>query len=149
MSDTSDTMSGACHCGAVRFEVRLTDGLGAASRCNCSYCRMRGAVAVPAWLANLTVIAGEDMLTRYQFGTGTASHYFCSHCGIATHHQRRSDPRQYSVNAACLEGVSPFDFNEIPVTNGQQHARDVAEDEPRQPIVGTLRYETLDPHGEA
>lgn len=34
---------GACHCGTVQFHVRLTDRLNTARRCNCSYCRMRGA----------------------------------------------------------------------------------------------------------
>ena len=39
---------GACHCGAVKFRVRLSKGLRTARRCNCSFCRMRGAVAVSA-----------------------------------------------------------------------------------------------------
>lgn len=40
--------SGACHSGAVRFRARLPNGLNDAGRCNCSYCRRRGAVAVTA-----------------------------------------------------------------------------------------------------
>jgi hypothetical protein len=38
-------MEAACHCGTVRFRVKLTDGFKTARRCTCSYCRMRGAVA--------------------------------------------------------------------------------------------------------
>ena len=116
--------NGACHCGSVRFRVRLTDGLHTARRCNCSYCRMRGAVAVTADLADIEILQGEDKLTLYQFNTKTAKHYFCSVCGIYTHHQRRSNPHQYGVNAACLEGVSPFDFDEVPVSNGVSHPLD-------------------------
>ena len=41
-------MEAACHCGTVRFRVKLTDGFNTARRCTCSYCRMRGAVAVSA-----------------------------------------------------------------------------------------------------
>ncbi|MBF3332811.1 GFA family protein, partial [Leptospira borgpetersenii serovar Ballum] len=37
-------MNGQCHCGTVKFTVELTDGLNTARRCNCSYCRMRGAI---------------------------------------------------------------------------------------------------------
>ena len=128
----------SCHCGAVRFEVQLSDGLNTARRCNCSYCRMRGAVAVSAELSGLKVTAGQDKLTLYQFGTNTAKHYFCSVCGIYTHHQRRSNPNQFGINAACLEGISPFDFTEVLVMNGVHHPSD---DGPRNPVAGTLRFE--------
>ncbi len=79
---------------------------------------MRGAVAVSARLDGFTIVEGADKLSLYQFNTGTAKHYFCSVCGIYTHHQRRSDPTQYGVNVACLEGVSPFDFEEVEVYDG-------------------------------
>ncbi len=119
-----EQMDGACHCGAVRFRVKLTDGLHTARRCSCSYCRMRGAVAVSAELGDIEILEGEDALSLYQFNTNTAKHYFCSKCGIYTHHQRRSNPNQYAVNVACLEGLSPFDFLEVPVNNGVNHVSD-------------------------
>lgn len=119
-----DALNGACHCGTVRFHVRLADGLRSARRCNCSYCRMRGAVAVTANLDDIEILAGQDALTLYQFNTRTAKHYFCSVCGIYTHHQRRSNPQQYGVNAACLEGVSPFDFASVIVNEGVAHPSD-------------------------
>ncbi len=105
---------GACHCGAVRFRVRLAQGLHTARRCNCSYCRMRGAVIVTARLADLEVTQGAQHLGVYRFGTHVAAHHFCRICGIATHQRRRSDPTQFGVNVACL-GLSPFDFPELPV----------------------------------
>ncbi|MEF2073062.1 GFA family protein [Consotaella aegiceratis] len=117
-------IDGACHCGTVRFRVRLTDGLRTARRCNCSYCAMRGAIAVSAEVGNLDILSGEERLTLYRFGTMTAEHYFCSRCGIYTHHRRRSNPNQYGVNVACLEGVSPFDFAEVPVNEGRSHPSD-------------------------
>lgn len=130
-------MEGACHCGKVRFKVKLTDGLKTARRCNCSYCRMRGAVAVSAELGDISFEAGEDALTRYQFNTRVAEHYFCSNCGIYTHHRRRSNPRQYGINAACLKGVSPFDFAEVPVNDGISHPKDR---DGSYRIAGYLRY---------
>ncbi len=114
----------SCHCGAVQFEVKLTDGFKTARRCNCSFCRMRGAVAVSAKLADIKILKGQDALTLYQFNTKTAKHYFCSICGIYTHHQRRSKPDEYGINVACLEGMSPFDFTEVPVMNGANHPAD-------------------------
>lgn len=94
MSHDGREMDGACHCGEVRFRVRLTDGLRTARRCTCSYCRVRGAVAVTADLDGIEVVAGRNALTLYQFGTGAAKHEICSRCGIYTHHERRSDPNQ-------------------------------------------------------
>ncbi|MCL7704548.1 GFA family protein, partial [Enterobacter kobei] len=107
-----------CHCGAVAFTVELTDGFNTARRCSCSFCRMRGAVAVSAPLSGITVTKGEDKLTEYRFHTGTARHFFCSVCGIYTFHQRRSNPNEYGVNVSCIENVSPFDFPEVTVMDG-------------------------------
>jgi hypothetical protein len=132
-----EQLSGSCHCGAVRFRVMLTHGLHSARRCDCSYCRMRGAVAVSAPLDGFTITEGESALASYSFNTGAAKHYFCSVCGIYTHHQRRSNPQQYGVNAACLEGVSPFDFDEIPVNDGVNHPADTGVAR----IAGVLRFE--------
>lgn len=119
-------MQGACHCGAVRFTVKHADGLEKPRRCNCSLCRMRGAVVATALRDDLTVTQGEEFLTLYQFNTMHAEHYFCSHCGIYTHHRRRSNPNELSVNVACLDGVSPFDFDSVPVYDGIVHAGDRA-----------------------
>ena len=140
MEGDRNEREGGCHCGAVRFRVRLTNGLDTATRCNCSMCRMRGAVVVFAQVdGGLTILSGEDKLGHYQFNTGTAHHYFCSVCGIYTHHQRRLDPTQYAINAACLDGVSPFDFAEVPVMDGVHHPLD----EPDRPNrwAGVVKFE--------
>ncbi|MEX0424998.1 GFA family protein [Providencia rettgeri] len=113
-----------CHCGAVKFKVVLTDGFNTKRRCNCSFCRMRGAIAVSAPLSGITIIEGADKLTEYRFNTQKAVHFFCSVCGIYTFHQRRSNPEQYGVNVACIEGVSPFDFAEVNVMDGVNHPKD-------------------------
>ena len=76
---------------------------------------MRGAVVAMAAMGGIRFLRGEEALTTYRFHTGSAQHFFCSRCGIYTHHQRRSDQTLYAVNVACLDGVSPFDFAEVPV----------------------------------
>jgi hypothetical protein len=98
---------------------------------------MRGAVTVFADLAGLRVTSGGDQLSVYQFHTMSAKHWFCSKCGIYTHHQRRSNPNQLGINAACLEGVSPFDFEEVVVNDGVEHPLDTGT-KPR--IAGVLRF---------
>lgn len=137
MADGTNIRAGQCHCGAVRFEATLSDGLNTARRCNCSYCRMRGAVVVAAEMGGIEILQGEDALTSYRFNTGSAQHFFCARCGIYTHHQRRSDPNLYGVNVACLEGVSPFDLPEVPVADGVNHPSDTGE--PAR-LAGTLRF---------
>ena len=62
-------LKGACHCGAVQFEVVLKDGLASARRCDCSLCIRRGAVAVSARREDIRYLAGAENLTLYQFGT--------------------------------------------------------------------------------
>lgn len=114
----------SCHCGAVHMELTLPHGLEEARRCNCSFCRMRGAIVASVPLAGLKITRGEEKLTLYQFNTQTAKHYFCSICGIYTHHQRRSKPNEFGFNVACLEGVNPFDLGEIPVLDGVNHPAD-------------------------
>lgn len=136
----SKYLNGACHCGAVRFTVLLSESLDKSHRCNCSFCRMRGAVAASVRMGDVTVTSGAETLQRYQFNTMKAEHYFCSVCGIYTHHRRRSNPNQMSVNVACLEGVSPFDFACVPVFEGVQHPNDNP-GSPRDEIAGYLRYE--------
>jgi len=120
------TLSGSCHCGAVKFETTLTQGFATARRCTCSICRMRGAVAVTSTPAEFRITQGEDKLTTYRFNTRTAEHHFCSVCGIYTHHKRRSNPNQLGVNVACLDRVSPFDFAAIIVYDGERHPADNA-----------------------
>ena len=65
-------IEGACHCRTVRFRVKLLDGLAAARRCTCSYCRMRGAVVVSANAGDISFQSGEEALTLYRFNTGVA-----------------------------------------------------------------------------
>lgn len=113
-----------CHCGAVELSVTLSEGLNTARRCDCSFCRRRGAIAVSAPLDGIKIVKGAENLTLYTWGTGTAKHYFCSTCGIYTHHQRRSNPNQYGVNVAALEGVNPSDLGEVPWNDGVNHPSD-------------------------
>ena len=133
------TLNGACHCGAVKFTVTLTEGFASARRCTCSICRMRGAIAVTSTPDAFRVTHGEDMLASYRFNTKTAEHHFCSNCGIYTHHKRRSNPNQLGVNVACLQGVSPFDFREVIVFDGSHHPADNAEH--KTYVAGVLRFE--------
>lgn len=75
-------------------------------------------------LDGIEMIKGAERLKLYQFNTMTAKHYFCSNCGIYTHHQRRSNPSEYSYNVGCLENVNPFDLGPITTADGIHHPSD-------------------------
>jgi hypothetical protein len=114
----------SCHCGAVVLELDLPSGIVDPRRCDCSMCRRRGTIVASVPLAGITIVQGQEALKLYQFNTKTAKHYFCSHCGIYTHHQRRSNPSQYGYNVGCLEGVNPFELGAVVTNDGVNHPAD-------------------------
>ncbi|MBY7957257.1 GFA family protein [Vibrio fluvialis] len=113
-----------CHCGAVELELCLPDGIVDPRRCDCSICRRKGAIVASVTLDAIRIVKGQEALRLYQFNTQTAKHYFCSVCGIYTHHQRRSNPHQYGYNVGCLEGVNPFDLGDVVTNDGVNHPAD-------------------------
>lgn len=117
-------MKATCHCRAVELDVTLTEGPEKVRRCDCSFCARRGAIAVSAPIDGVKIVEGSNNLTLYQWGTKTAKHYFCKTCGIYTHHQRRSNPNEFGVNVAILEGINPRQLGEIPWVDGINHPSD-------------------------
>lgn len=118
------THKASCHCGAIELELDLPEGIVDPRHCDCSICRRKGAVVASVLLSGLRVIKGEHTLTLYQFNTHTAKHYFCSLCGIYTHHQRRSNPHLYGYNVGCLKDVNPFLIPNINIYDGINHPAD-------------------------
>ncbi len=113
-----------CHCGAVELRVTPSTPLSAAMRCDCSFCRRRAAATVSVPLADLEIVKGADALSLYQWKTNTAEHYFCKHCGIYTHHRRRSDPNEYGVNLGGFEDVTAQDLRGPGWFDGVNHPSD-------------------------
>jgi len=114
-----------CHCEKVELEVNIPDeGFKKLMRCNCSLCKKKGAIMTPIPREELKVVKGEDVLKLYQYHTKVAKHYFCSNCGIYTHHVMRSNPNMYGINIACLEGVKPFELDNVVINDGENHPLD-------------------------
>ena len=116
------TYSGSCHCGAVKF--RITADIAEMTTCDCSLCSRKNALMTAVPHAALTITEGEDVLSKYEWNTKIAQHYFCSRCGIYTHHQRRSNSSEYGYNIGCLEGVNPFAIGTVPTNDGVNHPAD-------------------------
>jgi hypothetical protein len=99
--------TGGCHCGAVRFQIRLPS-LKAEEKyqvidCNCSICRQKGFLHLIVPPADFTLLQGAEALTSYRFNTGIAEHLFCKICGIHSFYHPRSHPHDYDVNLNCLD----------------------------------------------
>jgi len=45
----------------------------------------------------------EQHVGEYTFGTHTAKHLFCKHCGICCHYVPRSNPKGIAVTVHCLD----------------------------------------------
>jgi len=105
---------GACHCGAVAFEVEAPDPLRVQD-CNCSICTKAGFLHLIVPKARFRLLRGEADLTTYTFNTGVAKHTFCRTCGVKPFYIPRSNPDCVDVNARCLDPipsgmvVAPFD----------------------------------------
>jgi hypothetical protein len=104
---------GACHCGAVHFEVLLPAEVEVQS-CNCSICRMTGYQHLIVPKSRFRLTGGAEALTTYVFNTGTARHLFCGVCGIKSFYVPRSHPDGYSVNFRCLDSE---DFRSVLTTD--------------------------------
>ena len=113
-----------CHCGAVEAEVNVPEKFEKVMRCNCSICKRKGYVMSPVGENDMKIIKGEDKLTLYQYHTNTAKHYFCSICGIYTHHNPRSNPSMTGFNLGCIDEINTFDLKNIVVNDGHNHPLD-------------------------
>jgi len=113
-----------CHCGGVEIEVKVADQFKKVMRCNCSLCKRKGTIMAMVGPEDLKIIKGNNLLKLYQYHTKTAKHYFCSICGIYTHHNPRSNPKMNGINVACLEDVNPFDLEGVAINDGKNHPLD-------------------------
>ena len=114
-----------CHCGGVEIQVKLPEtGFEKLMRCNCSLCKRRGYIMTPVNPENFKLLKGKNLLTLYQYHTKVAEHYFCSKCGIHTHNKPRSNPKIYGINIACVEGINPFELENVVINDGINHPLD-------------------------
>lgn len=101
-------IEGGCHCKKVRFEAEVPQAVEVLD-CNCSICSATGFRHLIVPHADFRLLSGEDALTSYRFGTGTANHLFCGTCGIKSFYQPRSHPEAWSVNVNALDDISALE----------------------------------------
>ena len=113
-----------CHCGVVEAEINAPDNFEKILRCNCSLCKRKGAVMAMVKNEDFKITKGTDKLKLYQFHTKVAKHYFCSNCGIYTHHYQRRDPKKCGINIGCLDNFDIIKKFEVKLIDGKNHPLD-------------------------
>ena len=112
---------GSCHCGRINFQVKDTRISEDLYKCNCSLCKKKGIVMKPLEKNLFKLIKGEEFLSSYKWNKLIAEHFLCKICGVYTHHKRRRNPEQISINFACLENISFPSEGEIDCVDGASH----------------------------
>lgn len=125
MSEQLVSVTGGCHCGAVRFEA-LSEVEPELLDCNCSICSATGYLHLFIPHDRFTLLEGQTNLTSYRFGSGEADHLFCKTCGIKSFYQPRSHPSCWSVHFTCLDDASALSpqVTEFDGRNWETSARD-------------------------
>ena len=113
-----------CHCKAVEAEIKVPDKLEKIFRCNCSICKRKGTIMSVVKNEDFRITKGKDKLSLYQFYTKAAKHYFCSICGIYTHHHPRINPALTGFNVGCLENIDTLKLEDVSIADGQNHPLD-------------------------
>jgi hypothetical protein len=114
MNETK-TYTGGCHCGKVRFEVKVS--LEQVISCNCSICATSGLLLAFTPADQFTLISGADDLSDYLFNKKQIHHLFCSTCGVRSF-ARGAMPdgtEMRAINVRCLDDVDVSTLTLTPI----------------------------------
>lgn len=107
----SETRSGSCKCGEVRFEIR--SGIEMVVNCHCRTCRkMSGAAFSTLAMADggtWNLSAGGGKVMAYPV-TENGTKHFCSTCGSPVYFLNKRLPGKYLVPIGALDdpaGLTP------------------------------------------
>jgi hypothetical protein len=77
-------LKGKCHCGNIAFTLEWPENQPdiPARRCNCTFCTKHGGVWTSHPGAQLSIVVRDaDLLSKYAFGTESATFHVCARCG--------------------------------------------------------------------
>jgi len=102
----SETVQGACFCGAIRFAVELPTLF--CGHCHCTMCRRAHGAGYVTWLGVPTerfkIVAGGPQLVRFRSSDhGTRS--FCGTCGSTLFCESTRHPEQIDIVLANMQGA--------------------------------------------
>lgn len=111
---------GQCHCGNIAFDLEWAgDGAKIPARaCGCGFCARHGGVWTSHPASRLAVKIEDDArVSRYEFGTRTATFHVCARCGVPPLVTSVIEGRTYAVvNVNCFEGVDAARLDRMPTS---------------------------------
>ena len=111
---------GRCHCGNISFRLDWDpDPVEIPARsCDCTFCVKHGGTWT-SYPAGRLEVAIEDpaLVSRYEFGTKTATFHVCARCGVVPVVTSDLDGRTYAVvSVKAFENVDPSMLRPGPVS---------------------------------
>lgn len=104
-------ITGKCHCANIAFELEWEGDPPEipARACDCSFCVKHGGVWTSNPKSRLTVAIGDaSLVSKYAFGSRTATFYVCSRCGaVPVVTSEIADHLYAVVNVNVLENIDP------------------------------------------
>jgi hypothetical protein len=102
-------ITGKCHCGNITFDLEWQGDPPEipARACGCSFCVKHGSV----WTSNpnsrlAVAVRDATLVSKYAFGTRTATFHVCSRCGAVPLVTSEIEKRLYAVvNINAFENV--------------------------------------------
>lgn len=127
-SSETRTYRGSCHCGGIEVEADLNifhpeTPFGAPMRCNCTFCRRRGAVTMLIGPSAFRLLKNETE-ARYQPKPEIGAYMFCGTCGVhvyATGSMDQLGGDFVTVNLDVFEDV-PRDQITVAVLDGRDES---------------------------
>jgi hypothetical protein len=93
-------IDGRCHCGNIAFALDWpgTPADIVARACSCTFCLKHGGVWTSNPHAKLSISYQQtDVVSKYSFGTKTATFHVCTRCGAVPVVTSEIDDRLYAV----------------------------------------------------
>jgi hypothetical protein len=102
-------INGKCHCGNIAFELEWDESPPKipARACGCSFCVKHGGVWTSHPKSRLAVVIRDrSLVSKYAFGSRTATFHVCARCGTVPLVTSEIANRLYAVvNVNALENV--------------------------------------------
>ncbi|KAJ1338501.1 GFA family protein [Microdochium nivale] len=136
---SSETYTGGCHCGYVKYSLALSPPLykRRVNSCNCSVCTRLGYLLLYPEDKDVTWLNGSfERMSRYRFNTKQKDQLFCPKCGTSLGidfrewHRESLGKRLFGISARTIDNVQLDKLNISP-SDGQ------AEVEPAGDTGGT------------
>lgn len=101
----SESLTGGCNCGAVRFEI--TEPLLSARYCHCTRCQRRTGTAASANAVvapgSFRILQGEEQLKAWTPDDGHEK-WFCRECGSAIFTRDPADHSKLGIRMGAIDG---------------------------------------------